>query len=540
VALCVESILDRLAAALVHWQKHLMLIKGSFLRLLTQVITVQHHRTMSRVGQRNDDSMVKKCLMPSLDVKKPLVMEHRGTRYSLRIAADSAGRCPERNCTSSCLSHPQATSPSKMKVFNEMIKPVTPDFSGDSVSEIPKRGRNRKRSSKDSTISDHHPIGDEPKKKLLCQIPSQNPWIDLQVPPEELRPSSTLTTGQCFQWIAIEAQEHIDNDGNHFKGDMESSITKETLSSAWGSHKATAWIGVVEERVLLIKETPDTTLVRVVHGSTDGITNMLHSYFQLQIPLTPLYEKWCAADPNWFARLPRSFHGVRVLQQDPVECLFSFLCSSNNNIPRITKILANIRQRYGKKLLCNVSISGDQCYNFYSFPTLEELKLATEEELRVMGLGYRAPFIIKTRDILLKKGGKDYLLSLRGHPDADFVQSELIQLSGVGRKVADCVALFSLGQVNVVPVDTHVQQIACREYCNPSDDILLQAKKSMTPTLYARIGKIFRARFPCYTGWAHSVLFVAELPSFRAALPEDMIKRMDTWKEKEKPMKKEK
>jgi len=373
----------------------------------------------------------------------------------------------------------------------------------------------------DTVVSNNYPSNDS------IQRSPQNPWIDLQVPPSELRPSATLTTGQCFQWKAI-ANSASNEDQNS---------NKMNSSSAWGSHKATEWVGVLEDRVLNIKETSETTLVRVVHGPPNDIKEMLWAYFQLKIPLTPLYQQWRLADPNWFDLLPQSsFQGVRILQQDPVECLFSFLCSSNNNIPRITTMLAKLRQRYGKRLSDDISSSNDYT-SYYSFPTLEELMPATEEELRLMGLGYRAPYIIKTRDLLVQKGGKEYLFSLRGHPDPDFVQSELMQFVGVGRKVADCIALFSLAQVNVVPVDTHVQQIACREYCDSSDQLLMRSKKSLTPALYTRVGNLFRTRFPCYTGWAHTVLFIAELPSFRPALPEDMVRRIDSWSDKEKKIK---
>jgi N-glycosylase/DNA lyase len=489
---------------------------------------------MSSVRQGYDDGTTKASLLVG-----HLKTRRRSVRRSLPIAVvESTVSKRIRTIRSPSYSKGMSLS-SERKAFHVhgIQEAMTPDITDETTnSEIlsyPRKTRRRGKLGKSSSISEFlRAVGDECISNHLFQIFSIKSWIDLEVPPEELRPSSTLTTGQCFHWIAIE-------ESSSCSLDTITSRTKESSASAWGTHRATAWIGVLEERVLIIKETANTTLVYVVHGSSEDVKPLLRAYFQLQTPLAPLYEKWSVADPNWFARLPLSaFQGVRVLEQDPVECLFSFLCSSNNNIPRITKILANVRKRYGKKLICNVNISNDKCYDFYSFPTLEELRVATEAELRLLGLGYRAPFIIKTRDLLLEKGGKDYLLTLRGHPDANYVQRELLQLAGVGRKVADCVALFSLGQVNVVPVDTHVLQIAVREYRNPSEDTW-QVRKSMTPTIYAQIGNLFRTRFATYTGWAHSVLFVAELPSFRDALPEDLLQRMDEWKEQEKVTKKE-
>ena len=86
------------------------------------------------------------------------------------------------------------------------------------------------------------------------------------------------------------------------------------------------------------------------------------------------------------------------------------------------------------------------------------------------------------------------------------MQEELLELPGVGRKVADCVALFSLDQSAAIPVDTHVWDIALRDY-----DCSLRSTKSLTPTVYENVGDIFRKLFPNKAGWAHSVLFAAEV-----------------------------
>lgn len=104
------------------------------------------------------------------------------------------------------------------------------------------------------------------------------------------------------------------------------------------------------------------------------------------------------------------------------------------------------------------------------------------------------------------------------------MQEELIKFSGIGRKVADCVALFSLDQNNAIPVDVHVQHIASRDY----DPTVLDGAKSLTPTIYHKVAKLFQDRFEYnYAGWAHSLLFVAELKSFRDVLPVEMVADMD-------------
>ncbi|KAF4134388.1 putative N-glycosylase/DNA lyase [Phytophthora infestans] len=95
-------------------------------------------------------------------------------------------------------------------------------------------------------------------------------------------------------------------------------------------------------------------------------------------------------------------------------------------------------------------------------------------------------------------------------------QDELMVFSGVGRKVADCVALFSLEKLEAIPVDTHVWQIACREL-----DSTLSDRKSITPSVYRMVEDLFRTRFAPQAGWAHSVLFAGDLSAFKPLVPGD-------------------
>lgn len=377
-------------------------------------------------------------------------------------------------------------------------------------------------------------------KQVICaadlmKISPENDWVDLQVLPEELRCSSTLTTGQCFNWMVV-----MDNTVADKK-----SISSSIASSAWGTHNETQWVGVVDHMVLSLRETPTSTFYRVLYSSDkEKMTNtrqFLATYFQLDVPLTPLYKFWSQRDDR-LSRIASIIPGVRIIRQNPVECLFSFICSSNNNIPRITKMLSSLRQTYGDALIQiplrllmedgSVSKPLDTSMTLHSFPSIEQLQRATDDDLRDMGFGYRAKYIIGSRDILLEKGGLDYLLSLRSQKE-DHVQEELLEFCGIGRKVADCVALFSLDQSEAIPVDVHVQHIASRDF----DPTVLGSAKSITPTIYKKVGDLFRDRFIKYSGWAHSLLFVAELPSFRNILPSDIVEQMDEFREKRKESK---
>jgi N-glycosylase/DNA lyase len=375
---------------------------------------------------------------------------------------------------------------------------------------------------------------------LIGTINPTQPFLDLNVPPHELRPSATLTTGQCFHWQVVQPatlliQNHDDDNKK---------------VSAWGTHNATEFVGTVrlsytKSVVVAIKETPTTTLYRPLTDTIDAadLHQHLRNYFQLYTALLqPLYQEWSQACPR-LATIAKCIPGVRIIDQDPWECLISFICSSNNSIPRITKMLTALRREYGQKLLTIPFHNNDDAaaFEFFSFPSLDDLhQKATNAGLRDQcGMGYRAKYILETIQTLQEKGGEAYLRdTLRPLSDPVQVQQLLCEFCGVGPKVADCVALFSLQQDNAIPVDTHVWNIALRDYDSP--EAALHSIQSLTPTNYQKVGNVFRERFPNRAGWAHSLLFVAELPSFRQVLPSDLIQEMDEFQRKEKEKKKQK
>lgn len=250
-----------------------------------------------------------------------------------------------------------------------------------------------------------------------------------------------------------------------------------------------------------------------------------------QVSSVSLYDTWVTTDDR-MASIIRSLPGLRLVRQDPVECLFSFICSSNNNIQRIQQMLDKLRSTYGDCLLAS-SVPEAQ---FHAFPEIDTLATKCQDaRLRELGFGYRAPFIIKTAQQLQALGGAEYLHSLRDQgiqsqsevqssgPFDSGYQDQLMVFAGVGRKVADCVALFSLERLDAIPVDTHVRQIACREF----DATLADSSKSLTPAVYAAVGGHFRARFAPFAGWAHSVLFAGDLSAFQAHLPAGVQKKKD-------------
>ncbi|XP_078065971.1 N-glycosylase/DNA lyase isoform X2 [Mustelus asterias] len=212
---------------------------------------------------------------------------------------------------------------------------------------------------------------------------------------------------------------------------------------------------------------------------------ILTDYFQLHVALSELYSHWSRADKH-FERIAQDFPGVRVLRQDPTECLFSFICTSNNHISRITGMIERLCQTYGERL-CKLDSD-----TYYSFPRLQALAGEdVEKQLRVLGFGYRAKFVNQSAKMILETHGTDWLNSLR--------------------QVADCVCLMSLDKPEVIPVDTHVWQITKRDYRSH----LGAGQKTLTDKVYREIGDYFRSLWGPFAGWAHSVLFSADLKKFQ-------------------------
>lgn len=137
---------------------------------------------------------------------------------------------------------------------------------------------------------------------------------------------------------------------------------------------------------------------------------------------------------------------------------------------------------------------------YYSFPNIDRLtQPGVENKLRENGFGYRAKYINKSAELIKDKGGELWLENLKNMKYEE-AKNNLMSLTGVGAKVADCICLMSLGHLGALPVDTHVYQIAVKFYMPH-----LSNKKSVTKKTYDEIGDHFRKLYGPLAGWAHTV-----------------------------------
>ncbi len=148
--------------------------------------------------------------------------------------------------------------------------------------------------------------------------------------------------------------------------------------------------------------------------------------------------------------------GIRILNQEPWECLISFIISQNNRIPMIKQVVENISKKYGDFIQ-------DE---FFAFPTLEQLSKATEEELQECKSGFRAKYILNACDMI---NSGNLFINNFANMETEEVRQNLMSIKGVGPKIADCVLLFSLSRSEVFPTDVWIKRIMQYFYFNKEE-----------------------------------------------------------------------
>ena len=218
----------------------------------------------------------------------------------------------------------------------------------------------------------------------------QNSTIDLQ---------TTLFCGQCFGW-------------KKENGVFRSVIDKKPVS--------------------LTQENFSTSVQKHV---------FLAHYFDLDWEYEKANMYLSTLDPH-LKHAIEMFQGLHILNQDPFEVLICFILSQNNNILRIRKMYEALCTHYGTEV----------AFHLYAFPSPFELKNATEEELRALGMGFRAPYLL---DAIQKHALLDGLEKL---PFSEALEC-LKTIKGVGPKVGSCILLYGFHHMEAFPLDTWMLKV---------------------------------------------------------------------------------
>ena len=177
-----------------------------------------------------------------------------------------------------------------------------------------------------------------------------------------------------------------------------------------------------------------------------------YNYFDLNRDYSAIVNRAVSRDIPLLTRSAQAFKGLRLLNQNREEMIYSFIISQNNNIPRIKGIISRICEGLGEKH----EFSGGE---YYAFPSTEKLAFAGREFFKEAGCGYRDAYLAETSARILKEGISH--LDPLPYPEH---KKALLTYKGIGGKVADCVALFGFGKRNSFPVDTWIEKIYIEDF----------------------------------------------------------------------------
>lgn len=243
--------------------------------------------------------------------------------------------------------------------------------------------------------------------------------ITLLITPQEFSLKSIAESGQCFRWSELSPNKYL----------------------------------ILAYNRLLVAEQYDNYIN--LYCSEEDYDNIWRSYFDLDYDYDNRIERALSIEDkgSYVVSAIEFSRGIRILNQDPWETLITFILSQQNNIPRITQIVENLCRYCGDLL-------GDyEGRDYYAFPTAEQL-LDHYTELKDLGVGFREKYVIEA----CKKVISGYDLDQLKHKPTEEVVGELSEFYGIGPKIANCVALFSLGHKDAFPRDVWINRIIDNYY----------------------------------------------------------------------------
>ena len=246
----------------------------------------------------------------------------------------------------------------------------------------------------------------------------------------------------------------------------------------WNEELDGSYTGVFKNNVLNAKEQNHQI---IFDGICDGdIKEIVTQYFDLDRDYDDIKNKLSKIDEPLKNSIDYG-NGIRLLNQDLWETTISFIISANNNIPRIKGIIERMARRYGNK----IEWKGNE---YYTFPTPEELKDVTVEDYRKLGTGFRDIRLYETVHMILDK--KVNLEEMQNNSNTLEVREQLLTLSGVGPKVADCILLFStLKRFEVFPIDVWVRRVMNELYIKNEDETKVN-KKEIEKLAHEKFGNL--------------------------------------------------
>ncbi|MDO4744929.1 MAG: DNA glycosylase [Bacillota bacterium] len=232
----------------------------------------------------------------------------------------------------------------------------------------------------------------------------------------------------------------------------------------WERNDDGSYTGIAFGKIARVAYDKEESLL-MIHGSTEkDFEEIWRDYLDLNRDYSEIKETLAARDPV-IKEAINFGQGIRILNQEKWETLISFIISQNNNIPRIKKCINSLAETLGEYV-------GDfEGRSWYSLPTAEVLAKATVEDLAPCRLGYRAKYLIDTAGKVCAEGIES-LEKLSGcELSAEETCEALKTYSGVGPKVANCIALFAMRKFNCFPIDVWVRKVMNTMYGIDENDM---------------------------------------------------------------------
>ncbi len=243
------------------------------------------------------------------------------------------------------------------------------------------------------------------------------------------------------------------------------------------------WQGIVEGRAIRIRQDAD---LLTFSGADAGF---IRDYFRLDQDLPAILSS-IDRDPVISAAI-HECRGLRLVRQQPWECLISYICATNTNIPAVKRRVELMAERFGR------SVDGP-FGTTYAFPEPGELASASPAELRDCRLGYRDDYVSCAAGFIAEC--PDWAKEVAALPFEE-AREALMEFRGVGPKVADCVLLFAFGFFEAFPVDVWIHRIMAKTYMPEI------AGRSCIPTDYEKIRRFAQEYFGEYAGYAQEYLY---------------------------------
>ncbi len=190
----------------------------------------------------------------------------------------------------------------------------------------------------------------------------------------------------------------------------------------------------------------------------DCLDKEFEEYWKHYFDLDTDYQKYMDAvdeKDEYLSDAVRLGNGIRILNQELWEMIVSFLISQQNNITRIRRCISNISEKYGEE---KIASDGTK---YYAFPKAEALCCLPEDALMECNLGYRSKYVVRCAKAVANGCFLPDELYDMSYEEA---KEKLLELYGVGKKVADCICLFALHKIDAFPIDTHIRQVLEEHY----------------------------------------------------------------------------